>query len=186
MVRLSALRHRHRARFRQAVLPEIRPAGRRAGGVLDLCHRLHRAPVRCSHFRPFWRSRRPQGGADHDLADHRLRHVRGRAGSDLRHDRHLGRGHSHCHPLYPGDRHRRRVGRLGAAGDGMGAHQQSPRPRRLGSAARRAGRVAAGIFRGAVFQLVCRRPVFGLGLAYSVSAQHRHGGRRPLHPPRHP
>ena len=41
------------ARFRQAVLPEIRPAGRRAGGVLDLCHRLHRAPVRAAIFGHF-------------------------------------------------------------------------------------------------------------------------------------
>ena len=52
-------------------------------GVLEAfsiyCGGLHRAPVRRSDFRSFRRSHRPQGGADHDLADHRLRHVRGRA-----------------------------------------------------------------------------------------------------------
>src|SRR6516164_3146240 len=43
---------------------------------------------------------------------------------DLRVDRHLGRRHPDCHPLYPGDRGRRRMGRFGAAVDGMGAHHR--------------------------------------------------------------
>ena len=58
-------------------------------------------------------------------------------------DRHLGRGHSDRHPLHPGDRRRRRMGRLGVAVDGMGAHQPASRLHRLLAAIRRAGRVVA-------------------------------------------
>ena len=104
---------------------------------------------------------------------------------DLRHDRHLGRGHPDRHPLHPGHRRRRRMGRLGAAGDGMGADQRPPRLHRVLAAIRRAGRVVPGEFRGAGVQRDLRRPVSDLGLACSVPAQHRHGRRRPLHPPRH-
>ena len=45
--------------------------------------------------------------------------------ADLRNGRHLGRRHPDDHPLHPGHRGRRRMGRLGAAVDGMGAHQQA-------------------------------------------------------------
>ena len=44
-------------------------------------------------------------------------------GADLCEHRHLGRGHPDRAALRPGRRRRRRVGRLGAAVDGMGAHQ---------------------------------------------------------------
>ncbi len=58
-------------------------------------------------------------------------------------DRHLGRRHPDDHPLYPGDRGRRRMGRLGAVVDGMGAHQPPSRLHHLLAAIRRAGRAAS-------------------------------------------
>ena len=58
---------------------------------------------------------------DRDPADDRHRDRRGRAGSGLRHDRDLGSGHPDLAAPDPGDRRRRRMGRLGVAGDGMGA-----------------------------------------------------------------
>ena len=101
-------------------------------------------------------------------------------------DRHLGCRDPDDHPLYPGDRGRRRMGRLGAAGDGMGAHQQASRVHHVLAAIRRAGGVAAGQSGGAGVQRDFRRPVPGLGLAHPVPAQHRHGRCRALHPARHP
>ena len=53
-------------------------------------------------------------------------------------DRHLGRGHPDRRPLHPGDRCRRRMGRLGVAVDGMGAHQPASRLHHLVAAIRRA------------------------------------------------
>ena len=58
---------------------------------------------------------------------------------DLCLDRHLGRGPADHPADDPGHRRRRRVGRLGAARDGMGAHPQQPRVHRLLAAVRRAG-----------------------------------------------
>ena len=49
-----------------------------------------------------------------------------------------GGGHPDPPAPDPGHRRRRRMGRLGAAGDGMGAHQQEPRLYRLMAAIRRA------------------------------------------------
>ena len=145
-------------------------------GVRDLYGRLHRPPDRRGDLRPLRRPHRPQGGADRDAADHRPRDLRGRASSRLTTDRHLGRRHPDRHPLHPGHRRRRRMGRLGAAVDGMGAHQPASRLHHLVAAARRAGRPAAGQRRRAGVQLDLRRPVPGLGLAHPVPAQHRHGG----------
>ena len=88
--------------------------------------------------------------------------------------------------LDPGHRRRRRMGRLGAAGDGMGADQQESRLHRLLAAIRRTGRIVPGQSRGAGLQLALRRPVPGLGLAHSVPPQHRHGRRRAVDPARHP
>jgi len=49
---------------------------------------------------------------------------------DLRADRHLGASSVGRVALHSGDRRRRRVGWLGLALDGMGAHEQKPRPHR--------------------------------------------------------
>ena len=87
------------------------------------------------------------------------RHRCGRAGPRLRHDRHLGCGHPDPVAPDPGDRRRRRVGRLGLAGDGMGAHQQEPRVHRRLAAIRRSRRAVPGEFGGADLQLDFRRPV---------------------------
>ena len=50
-----------------------------------------------------------------------------RSRPDLREHRHLGPGSADGHSIDPGDRRRRRVGRLGIAGDGMGANHQASR-----------------------------------------------------------
>ena len=70
---------------------------------------------------------------------------------------------------------RRRMGRLGAAVDGMGAHQRPSRFHHVVAAIGRPGRIAAGEHRGAGVQRDLRRPVPGLGLACPVHAQHHHG-----------
>ena len=100
-------------------------------------------------------------------------------------DRHLGRRAADGHPPDPGHRRRRRMGRLGPAGDGMGAHQQEPRLHLGLAAIRRARRTVPRQRRGADLQLALRRPVPRLGLAHSVPAQHHHGRRRPVDPARH-
>ena len=87
------------------------------------CGRLRRAPDRRRHFRPLRRPHRPQVDADRDAAADGTGDLRGRAGADLRKHRHLGRGHPHRAALHPGHRRRRRMGRLGADVDGMGAHR---------------------------------------------------------------
>ena len=89
------------------------------------------------------------------------------------------------HPPDPGHRRRRRMGRLGAARDGVGAHQQESRLPLGVAAIRRALRIVPGELRGAVLQLVFRRPVPDLGLAHPVLPQRRHGRRRAMDPARH-
>ncbi len=99
--------------------------------------------------------------------------------------RHLGRGHSHRAALHPGRRRRRRMGRLGAAVDGMGAQRSLARFRRIMAAVRRALRVVPRQPRRARLQPDVRRSIPDLGLAHPVRAEPRAGRGRPLHPARH-
>ena len=89
--------------------------------------------------------------------------------------------------LHPGHRRRRRVGRLGAAVDGMGARPTriaASSPRGRSSACRPAcSSPTSRCWRSAR----CRATQFlDLGLADAVPAQHRPGRGRALHPARHP
>ncbi len=67
----------------------------------------------------------------------------------LRLHRHLGRRHPHAAAADPGHRRRRRMGRLGAADDGVVADQQEPRLHLLMAAIRRARRPVPRQRRGA-------------------------------------
>ena len=127
VVRFPALQHRYRARLREALLPQIRPVGRGAGGLRGLYGRLYRPADRGGVLRAFRRPHRAQGGADRHPFDDWIGNLRGRLCPDLRNSWHLGGRHPDDHPLYPGDRGRRRMGRLGAVVDGMGAYQPPPR-----------------------------------------------------------
>ena len=102
-------------------------------------------------------------------------------------NRHLGRGHPDRPALHPGRRRRRRMGRLGAALDGMGADQRQSRG--FIASWPQFG-VPAGLFLANLavlaFSAIVRRPIPGLGLAHSVPAQHRAGWHRPLYPAGHP
>ena len=109
-----------------------------------------------------------------------------RVRADLCVDRHLGRGDPDRAARGAGHRRRRRMGRLGAAGDGMVAHPRPARPGRLMAAIRRAGRIVPGEPRGAGLQRLVRRSVRDLGLAHSVRAFDRPGRHRPVDPARHP
>src|SRR6202042_229438 len=62
--------------------------------------------------------------------------------------------------------------------------QPSSRLDHVGSAAWRAGRIDISLFGRAVFQLDLRRSISDLGLAHPISAQHPHGWRWSLYPPR--
>ena len=128
VVRFFPLQHRHRPRLRQAVFSAFGSLGRHARGLRHLCRRLRRAPGRRRHFRALRRPHRPQVDPDRDAAADGAGHLRGGAGPDLCEHRHLGRGDPHRAALHPGRRRRRRMGRLGADVDGMGAH----RPARAG------------------------------------------------------
>ena len=108
------------------------------------------------------------------------------SGADLREHRHLGRGPADAAALHPGHRRRRRVGRLGAAVDGVGAHQPPSRLRRILAAVRRAVGPVPRQSRGAGVQLAVRRCVPHLGLARAVPDQHRAGRDRSVDPSRHP
>ena len=156
MVRFPALRTGDGAGLRQAVLPSIRPGGRRAAGVRRLFRRISRPAYRGSDIRPLGRPDRAQGNLDRDIAGDRPCDYGRGAGSNLREHWDLGRRAAGHHPLDPGDRSRWRVGRFGAAGDGMGANQQKPRPPCSLAAVRRAGRTVPGQPGGAVLQLVFR------------------------------
>ena len=89
--------------------------------------------------------------------------------SGLRLDRPMGRGHPDPAAPDPGYRRWRRVGRLGAAGDGMGAHQQKPRLYRLVAAIRRPRRVVPRQSDGAAVQLRFRATSFSSGAGASRS-----------------
>src|SRR6516162_1931523 len=77
------------------------------------------------------------------------------------------------------------MGRLGAAGDGVGTNQPEPRVYRVLAAIRRARWVLSGQSGGADLQLAFRRPVPDLGLAQPVPDQHHHGRDRAVDPARH-
>jgi hypothetical protein len=110
---------------------------------------------------------------------------RRRSRSDLREYWHLGHDSLDDHSPDPRDRSGRRMGRFGAAGNGMGADEQKSRLPRL-AAIRRSGRVVPGEPGRAVLQLVVRRPVPSLGMANSVPSQHRHGRHWSMDPARDP
>ena len=74
------------------------------------------------------------------------------------------------------------MGRLGLAGDGIGANRSEPRLHCLMAAIRGAGGVLPGQFGGASLQLAFRLRVPGLGLVHSIPDQHRHGRRRAVDP----
>ena len=101
-------------------------------------------------------------------------------------DRHLGCGDPDGPAHRAGDRRRRRMGRLGADVDGMGADQRPSRLYRLVAAIRRAVRAVSGEPGGAGVQRDLRPAVHHLGLAHPVHPQHRPGRDRPLYPARHP
>ena len=156
VVRLPPLRHSDRARVRQVVLPEVQPHRRRPGGVQRILHWLRRPTDRRLHLWPLGRPHRAQGNTDRHAAGHRHCDRGRRLRARLRQHRHLGRHPAHGHPPDPGHRRRRRMGRLRAAGDGVGSHQQEPRlPLRM-AAIRRTLRIVPGELRSAVLQLVLR------------------------------
>ena len=171
--------------FGKLYFPHSSSLGRRARSVRGFLRRLCRAADRRGDIRPLRRPHRPQGDLDRDLAGDRRRDLCCRSGSDLRQHRHLGCGAADRHPLDPRDRGRRRMGRLGAAGDGMGANQQASRLHLVLAAIRRAGRAVPRQSGGAGVQLAVRRPVPDLGLAHPVLHQHHHGRGRAVDPARH-
>ena len=126
--------------LRQALLSQRDPLTATLAAFGTYFHRLRRTPDRRRDIRPLRRPHRPQGDADRHAAVHGHRHLPDRLRADLRVDRHLGRRHPDRPADDPGHRRRRRVGRLGAAGDGMVAHPRSARPGRILAAIRRAVR----------------------------------------------
>ncbi len=101
-------------------------------------------------------------------------------------DRHLGGGHLDGSADDSGHRRRRRMGRIGAAVDGMGA---SPRPARIGgvvAAIRGPLRVVHGEPRDPRIQPTVGRSVRHLGLANSIRALDRPRGHRTMDSSRHP
>ena len=113
--------------FGKLFFPHSSPIDRRAGGVQRLFHRVCRAADRGGDLRPLRRPDRAQGDLDRDLAGDRHRDRCRGPRPDLCQHRHLGRRAADDHSPDPGDRGRRRMGRLGAAGDGMGANHQESR-----------------------------------------------------------
>ena len=152
-----SLRHGGGTGLRQALLPERGAAGRDACGVRNLFHRLCRTADRRGDLRPLRRSHWPQGDADRHAYVHGLGDLPHRFRADLRLDWHLGRDF----PDRPADdpRHwrRRRMGWLGAAGDGMVAHAEPARADRVLAAIRRALWLAVVEFRDPGFQRLVGR-----------------------------
>ncbi len=175
MVRFLPLFDRHRPGLRKAVLSAFRPMGRHARSLRHLCRRLRRAPGGRRDLRPLRRPHRPQIDADRHAAADGPRHRRGGDRADLSEHRHLGRGAPDRAALHPGRRRRRRVGRLGADVDGMGARRQVARADRILAAIRRALRPVPGQSCRARLQPDVGRQLPRLGLAHSVRAQPRAG-----------
>ena len=129
--------------LRQALFPQRGCAVRDAARLRHLFHRLHRPPDRRRDFRPLRRPHRPQGDADRHAVVHGIGDLRDRLRAHLFVDRHLGRGASDRAAHDPGHWRRRRMGRLGAVGDGMVAHQRAARSGGGLAAIRRALRAVA-------------------------------------------
>jgi hypothetical protein len=151
-----ALRHGQRARFRANLFPAVRPLDGGSPILRSLFYWLCRAAHRRGDLWPLGRSHRAQGNPDRNLAADRVCHHRGRSRSDLREHRHVGRGASDRAPPDPGHRGGWRMGRLRAAGDGMGANEQESRLRLGVAAIRRALRPVSRKLCGARLQLPCR------------------------------
>ena len=115
-----------------------------ASRLRHLLHRLRRPPGRRRDFRPLRRSHRPQGDADRHAAVHGHCNLPRRVRADLRVDRHLGRGDLDRPAGAARHRRRRRMGRLRALGDGVGAHPRPARTGRLVAAIRRSLRTVLG------------------------------------------
>ena len=111
VVRLLHLRHRRRTGLQQAVLPELRAAGRHPAGLRDVRRGFRRPPARRRGVRPLRRQARPQERPGGDPAADGHGDVRDRPPADLRHDRRLGTGPAGGAALPAGARPRRRVGR---------------------------------------------------------------------------
>src|SRR5215469_12269039 len=153
MVRFLAVWPNGGAGLREIVFSVVRPIDRHVAGIRRLRGGLCRAADRCCDLWALRRPHRPQGGADRDVAADRLVDLPCRMCSDLPADRHLGAGPDDRAALHPGNRCRRRMGRLGPAVDGMGAHQQKT------AGLSRRGRNSAG------------RPVFLANLAILAFSQ---------------
>src|SRR6516165_4879982 len=137
-------------------------------------------------LRPLRRSPRTQSGADRDPVADGHRNLSRRVRAYLRADRHLGRDLADRPALYPRGRRRRRMGRLGADVDGMGAIRPPSRFYCCLAAIWRPVRSVPGEFGGAGVQRDLGRPVLGLGMAHSIFSQHPPGRGRALYPARHP
>ena len=186
MVRLFPLRHRGRSRLRQALLSKRGAARGDASRLRHLLHRLRRPPGRRRDFRPLRRSHRPQGDADRHAAVHGHRNLPRRVCADLRVDRHLGRGDLDRPAGAARYRRRRRMGRLRALGDGVGAHPRPARTGRVMAAIRRSLWTALVNHSGHRVQRLVGRPIPGLGLAHSLCAFDHPGRHRSVDSPRHP
>ena len=186
VVRLLHLRHRRRADLPEDLLPQRRSADRNARGVRHLLHRLRRPADRRGDLRPLRRPHRPQGDPDRHADADGHRHIPRRLRPGLRIDRHLGRDHPDRAAHAAGDRRRRRMGRLGADLDGMGARPRQPRTDRRMAAVRRALRPVPVEPGDPGRQRLDRRRFRDLGLARAVLPQHRPDRHRPLDPSRHP
>ena len=171
--------------FGKLFFPNQDAAHGHAARLRHLFHRLRRPADRRRDLRPLRRSHRPQGDADRHAAVHGACDVRHRLRADLRVDRHLGGGDPDRVADASRHRRRRRMGRLGAVGDGMVAH---PRPARSGgvvAAIRRAVRAVAVKSRGLCLQRMVGRRFPHLGLAHSVRAIDRSCRRRSVDSARH-
>ena len=180
VVRLLHLRHRRGHRLRAAVLsPGVR-AGRHAGGVCHVRHRLHRPPARRRGDGPLRRPARPQVHAGVVADADGAGDARHRPAPHLRGHRRVGAGAARRAAVRPGLRAGRRMGRRRA--DVGGARAAGParpvRQLRGAGAADRHHRVEPGVpgrldGRGA-------RRVRRVGVARAVCRQLPAGGGRPL------
>ena len=136
------------------------------GSLRDLRRGLCSSAGGRGNLRPLRRSHRPPINAHRNVATHGAGHIRGGAGADL--SKHLiGSGHPHRSALYPRDRRRRRMGRLGAHVDRTASHQSFPRLHRVLAAIRRALRALSSPISRSRVQPNVRRAIFWLGVGVS-------------------